>query len=113
MPVYLRLRAGDSFTPGAWNLGGKYRWMNTVAVAWVAICVVIFCLPFTPAAVPWRDEFDWSAVNYAPLTVGGLFLIVGLWWLLGAKDRYKGPVRTIDELEAELAPDDEHTTTTT
>ena len=63
--------------------------------------------------MPWRDEFDWSAVNYAPLTVGGLFLIVGLWWLLGAKDRYKGPVRTIDELEAELAPDDEPRTTTT
>jgi amino acid transporter len=113
MPVYLRLRAGDRFTPGAWNLGAKYRWMNTLAVAWVIICVVIFSLPFTPAAVPWRDEFDWSAVNYAPLMVGGLFLIVGLWWILGAKDRYTGPVRTIDELEAELAPADEQTTTTT
>jgi amino acid transporter len=113
MPVYLRLRAGDRFTPGAWNLGAKYRWMNTLAVAWVIICVVIFSLPFTPAAVPWRDEFDWSAVNYAPLMVGGLFLIVGLWWVLGAKNRYTGPVRTIDELEAELAPADEPRPTTT
>jgi amino acid transporter len=95
IPVYLRLRAGDTFEPGAWNLGGKYRWMCTVAVIWVTLCVIIFCLPFTPAAVPWNDEFTWTALNYAPLTVGGLFLIVGIWWLAGAKDTYHGPVRTI------------------
>src|SRR3954465_12463668 len=65
-PVYLRLRAGDRFKPGGWTLGAKYKWMCTVATIWVALCVVIFSLPFTPAAVPWNDEFDWSAVNYAP-----------------------------------------------
>jgi amino acid transporter len=96
MPVYLRLRAGDMFTPGAWNLGSKYRWMCTFSVIWVGLCVVIFCLPFTPAAVPWRDEFDWSAVNYAPLMVGGVFLAVGLWWQLSAKNTFTGPVRTIE-----------------
>ena len=107
IPVYLRLRAGDSFQRGSWNLGEKYRWMCTVAVVWVTLCVVIFCLPFTPAAVPWNDEFSWSALNYAPLTVGGLFLIVGLWWLLGAKDRYHGPVRTIQFDEAAGVIEDE------
>src|SRR4051812_17090389 len=30
-PVYLRLRAGDRFTPGAWTLGSKYKWMCTLA----------------------------------------------------------------------------------
>ncbi len=94
-PVYLRLRAGDSFKPGSWTLGGKYRWVNTIAVAWVGISVIIFSLPFTPAAVPWNDEFDWSALNYAPLMVGGVFLAVGIWWIAGAKNKYKGPVRTI------------------
>jgi amino acid transporter len=95
IPVFLRLRAGDSFVPGGWTLGAKYKWMCTVSVIWVALCVVIFSLPFTPAAVPWNDEFDWSAVNYAPLMVGGVFLIVGLWWLLDAKNKFTGPVRTI------------------
>jgi hypothetical protein len=95
-PVYLRLRAGDSFQPGAWTLGSKYRWMCTVAVAWVGLCVIIFSLPFTPAAVPWDDAFDWNAVNYAPLTVGGVFVIVGIWWLVSAKNTYHGPVRTIE-----------------
>jgi amino acid transporter len=94
-PVYLRLRAGDKFEPGAWNLGGKYRWMCTIATIWVILCVIIFSLPFTPAAVPWNDGFKWSALNYAPLMVGGLFIAVGIWWLAGAKHKYHGPVRTI------------------
>jgi hypothetical protein len=57
--------------------------------------VVIFSLPFTPAAVPFNKDFDWSAVNYAPLMVGGVFIAVGIWWLAGAKNTFKGPVRTI------------------
>jgi amino acid transporter len=99
-PVYLRLRAGDAFQPGAWTLGGKYKWMCTVAVIWVTLCVIIFSLPFTPAAVYFSDDFDWVAVNYAPLMVGGMFIIVGLWWLLGAKNKFTGPVRTIEWDEA-------------
>jgi amino acid transporter len=95
-PVYLRLRKGGDFEPGAWTLGPRYRVINTIAVVWVAICVVIFSLPFTPAAVPWNDEFDWSAVNYAPLMVGGVIIAVGLWWVLSAHKTYTGPVRTIE-----------------
>ena len=67
-------------SPGPWTLGKKYKWINPAAIIWVAICVIIFCLPFTPAGVPWRDEFDWKYVNYAPITVGALLLIVGIWW---------------------------------
>ena len=107
MPVYLRLRAGASFTPGAWNLGAKYRWMCTIATIWVILCVIIFSLPFTPAAVPWDDEFTWTAVNYAPLMVGGLFVAVGIWWLAGAKNKYHGPVRTIQFDEAAGVIEDE------
>jgi amino acid transporter len=95
MPVYLRLRAGDSFEPGSWNLGAKYRWVNTIAVVWVLICVVIFSLPFTPAGVPFDDDFTWSGVNYSPLMVIAVIGAVGIWWLVSAKNTYKGPVATI------------------
>src|SRR5215216_1876215 len=95
-PVYLRLRAGDSFVPGSWTLGAKYRWMCTLSVIWVAICVVIFSLPFTPAAVFFSDDFDWKAVNYAPLMVGALVIAVGVWWLVSARHSFTGPVRTIE-----------------
>ena len=62
---------GDAFVPGPWTLGKKYKWINPAAIIWVAICVVFFCLPFTPGRrARGSDEFDWKAVNYAPLTVG-------------------------------------------
>jgi amino acid transporter len=96
LPVFLRWRKGDDFEPGPWTLGRKYKWINPAAIIWVAICVIIFCLPFTPAAVPWRDEFDWKYVNYAPITVGALLLIVGIWWLVRARHTFKGPVRTVE-----------------
>ena len=100
LPVYLRWRQGDAFQPGPWNLGAKYRWINPAACVWVAICVVIFVLPFGPAGVPGREEFDWKYVNYAPLTVGGVLLVVGLWWTLSAHKTFKGPVRTVEFDEA-------------
>jgi amino acid transporter len=96
IPVFLRWRKGDAWQPGPWTLGRHYKWINPAAVIWVAICVVIFCLPFTPAGVPGREEFDWKYVNYAPITVGFVFLAVGLWWLLGARHKFTGPVRTVD-----------------
>ena len=107
IPVYLRWRKGDAFQPGPWTLGNKYRWMNPVAFVWVAICVVIFSLPFSPAAVPWRDEFDWAAVNYAPIMVGAVLLGVGLWWLVSARRTFKGPVRTVVFDDAAGIKDDE------
>jgi amino acid transporter len=96
IPIYLRLRAGDSFQPGAWTLGARYRWVNTVAIVWVIVTTVILCLPFNVNGVPWNDGFDWSVLNYAPLVLGGVILAVGIWWLVSAKNTYAGPVRTIE-----------------
>jgi amino acid transporter len=99
-PVYLRWRAGDAFQTGAWNLGRKYRWMCPVAVVWTVLMIVDFSLPFTPAGVPGRDEFDWTAVNYAPIVNVVLLAAVGIWWFAGAHKTFTGPVRTIEFDEA-------------
>jgi amino acid transporter len=98
IPVYLRYRQGDSFEPGPWNLGRHYRWINLVAMIWVAITVVVFILPFGPASVPWFDEFAPAAFNYTP-AVFVVGIIVGIWWAVSAKNKYKGPVRTLEEDE--------------
>jgi len=96
IPVFLRWRMRDEFRPGPWTLGAKYRWINPAAIVLVIFMVIVFVLPFTPAGVPWRDEFDWKAFNYAPLTVGFVLLAVGTWWLLSARKTFTGPVRTIE-----------------
>ena len=103
IPIWLRWRMGDAFTPGPWSLHRNYRWMNLVAVAWVGLCAIVFCLPFTPAAVPFTRGFTWEAVNYAPLVTGGAILAVTLWWIISAKHTFHGPVRTVAAPEGEPA----------
>jgi amino acid transporter len=96
IPIYLRLRAGDSFEPGPWNLGGRYRLVNTLAIIFVILVVFSLDLPYTPAGLPWNDGFDASLVNYTPLAIL-LPLLFGVWYLVSAKDKYQGPVKTLEE----------------
>jgi amino acid transporter len=102
IPIYLRWRAGDDWEAGSWTNGAKYKWMNPIAVIWVAIVTVIFILPTTPAGTPFRDEFNWSAVNYAPLVTGGVIIAVGIWWLVSARHTFTGPKHTVSEIDAEI-----------
>jgi amino acid transporter len=101
VPVYLRWRAGDSFQPGAWSLGKHYKWINPLAFCWVILIVILFLMPTVPTAIPWHSGFDWNVVNYAPITVGGVILLTGLWWFVSARKWFKGPV--VEGTEEELA----------
>ncbi len=98
IPVYLRLRKGDEFEPGPWTLGGRYKLVNGLAIAFVVLVVFSLDLPYTPTGLPWNDGFDTSVVNYTPLAIV-LPLIFGVWYLVDAKNRYQGPVRTLEEDE--------------
>src|ERR687894_338377 len=61
IPVYLRLRRGDAFEPGPWNLGRRYKLVNTLAIIFVVVVVYSLNLPYAPTGVPWDDsEFVWS-----------------------------------------------------
>ena len=100
IPVYLRLKAGDRFEPGPWNLGDRYPWICRGAVAFVVLVVITLDVPTVHSAVPWNDDFKLSSVNYTPLVLV-VGIIVGIWWRVSAKNHYTGPVRTIDEAEFE------------
>jgi amino acid transporter len=96
IPIYLRHRQGDSFVPGPWTLGSKYKWINKLAIAFVILVVFSLDLPYTPAGLPWNDEFDSSLVNYTPIAIV-VPLIFGVWYLVSAKNKYQGPVKTLEE----------------
>jgi amino acid transporter len=98
IPVYLRLRKGDGFDTGPWNLGSRYRLVNTLAIIFVVMVVFALDLPYAPAGLPWNDGFDASLVNYTPFALL-LPLIFGVWYLVDAKNRYQGPIRTLEEDE--------------
>jgi amino acid transporter len=97
IPIYLRWRLGTKFKQTKeWNLGNKWRWMNPFAVVWVVLITIVFCLPFTPTAVPWNEGFDWKAFNYAPLTVLVVLLFATITWFANARKHFTGQIKTID-----------------
>ena len=105
IPIYLRWRMGDAFEPGAWNNGRKYKWMNPIAVAEIAIISIYFILPFTPAAIPGNEDFSWKFVNYAPILTIGALLLLTIWWHASAKKWFTGPKHTIDTAVTEAFDD--------
>jgi amino acid transporter len=99
LPIILRLKAGESFERGAWHLGRHYKWIDSIAILWIAFISVVFILPFAYAGIPWNKGFDWNLFNYTPLTVGAAFVLFGGWYLLSARKWFKGPIRQGSEEE--------------
>jgi amino acid permease (GABA permease) len=83
-PVFLRLRAGDSFQGGPWTLGRWSRPIGTVATIWVVFIAILFLLPQV-------NPVNATTFNYAPVAVGAVVLFAGGWWVLSAKNWFKGP----------------------
>jgi len=101
LPIILRLRAGERFERGAWHLGPHYKWIDWLAIIWIFFISIVFLLPFAYAGIPWNTGYNWNLLNYTPITVGAAFLLFGGWYLLSARDWFKGPIRqgTEEELE--------------
>jgi amino acid transporter len=101
LPIILRLRAGESFERGAWHLGKHYKWIDWVAILWIAFISIAFVLPFASVGIPGNEGFTWDFVNYTPLTVGVAFVLFGGWYLLSARKWFKGPIVQGSEEELE------------
>jgi Amino acid permease len=99
LPIILRIKAGDKFEPGAWSLGKHYKWISTVAVAWIGVVCVLFLLPISPKGIPGAEDFAFESVNYAPLTVGGAVILFGGWYVLSAHKWFTGPVSEAGAME--------------
>jgi amino acid transporter len=85
IPVFLRLRLGDRFQRGPWQLG---RWSSVVgwtAVVWVVAADILFVLPETNPV--------FSASTF-PYTLPVFVVVIGgaaLWWKVSAKKWFVGP----------------------
>ncbi|CAK9273508.1 unnamed protein product [Sphagnum jensenii] len=91
LPIFFRITiARKTFVPGPFNLGRYSLFIGWVAVAWVVVITVLFCLP---VAYPVNK----SSLNYTPVAVGGVFVLVLLYWALSARRWFKGPLVNLDE----------------
>jgi len=85
IPVFLRLRLGDEFEPGAWHLGRRSKPIGWIAVIWVAAADVLFCLPVVQPVLTWGNF---------PYTLPAFLLVIGcaaLWWRISARRWFIGP----------------------
>jgi hypothetical protein len=91
LPIFFRVTtARNSFVPGPFHLGRRCSLVvGWVAVLWVALVTVLFCLPvaYPVAGVNF---------NYTPVAVGGVLLLSLGAWVLHARFWFRGPVTTID-----------------
>jgi amino acid transporter len=97
IPILLRLRMGDRFQPGPWTLGRKYRVIGWIAAVEIIVVAVYFVLPFSPAGVPGNKDFDWKAVNYAPIAIGVVLLAVAALWFASGRKHFTGMRRNVSE----------------
>lgn len=93
LPTFFRVTlAHKTFVQGPVNLGP--RWVSLtvgwVAVVWVAIITVLFCLPV-------RYPVTSQSLNYTPVAVGGVLVLVMLYWLVSARKWFTGPISNYDE----------------
>lgn len=85
LPIFFRLTIGRrTFKPGPFNLGPFSLIVGWTAVAWVGFISVLFCLPVTYPVQ--RDT-----LNYAPIAVGGVFIVASGYWLISARYWFRGP----------------------
>ncbi|RNG37382.1 amino acid permease [Streptomyces botrytidirepellens] len=78
IPVYLRLRHPERFTPGPWILGRWSRPVGWIAVIWVGFATVLFCLPQT-------SPITAESMNYAAVALLTALALATAWWPLARK----------------------------
>ena len=84
LPTYLRLRQGENFKRGPWHLGRWSYLIGWTAVVWVVIIFFLFMLPqFGPISL--------TTFNYACIAVAVVIGYAGIYWMVSAKNWFKGP----------------------
>ncbi|MGY5009879.1 amino acid permease [Streptomyces sp. 900105755] len=96
IPVFLALRKGRAYQSGRWSLGRWRKPIGVIAVAYVAVITIVFCLPqSTPITT---DSF-----NYAGVTLlAALLLAWGTWLTRGKRDYQLTAAHTAQRSEAML-----------
>jgi amino acid transporter len=96
VPIYYRWKAGDSFPVGKWNLRGHHKWMAPVALIEIIVTSIIALFPTSNLGTPWDPGFEWKYVNYTPILVGVVLLLLFVYWHLSVKKWFTGPIKQVE-----------------
>jgi amino acid transporter len=99
LPTFFRITVGgEAFTLGPFHMGKRL----TLVVGWISVLFVIaltvlFCLP---TVYPITSQ----TLNYTPVALGSILVLVLTYWVLSARKWFKGPVRTLEKAESGTYP---------
>ncbi|MFI5041655.1 MAG: amino acid permease [Acidimicrobiales bacterium] len=96
IPIWQRLKMGDRFVRGDWNLGSKYKVIAILALIDIGITTVSAFMPTSNLGAPWFNGFGWRYVNYTILVVPAAMLLLWIYWHASVKKWFTGPKHTID-----------------
>jgi flagellar biosynthesis protein FliQ len=82
----LRVIYADRFVRGPFHLGAFSFPIAIVAVLWIALISIVFCLPQL-------NPVNAQTLNYAPVAVGIVLTYALVFWILSARTWFTGPVR--------------------
>ena len=99
IPIWQRLKMGDSFVPGDWTLGTRYKVLCALALIDVVIVSIVAFMPTSNLGAPWYNGFGWRYVNYTILVVPAAMLALWAYWHLSVKKWFTGPKHTIELVE--------------
>ena len=89
IPIFFRVTlAAKQFVPGPFNLGRYGVIVGWVAVLWVVTISILFSLPVSyPITI--------ETLNYTPVAVGCLLILVVSYWIFSGRHWFTGPVTNI------------------
>jgi amino acid transporter len=107
VPIYYRWKAGDAFPVGKWNLRGHHKWMAPLALIEIIVTSIIAMFPTAIGGTPeWlraiigaqdpETPFEWKYVNYTPLLVGAVLILLYIYWHASVKKWFTGPIKQIE-----------------
>lgn len=82
IPVLLALVRGSDYRPGPWSLGRWRRPIGYVAVVYVVVITLVFCLPQS-------SPITTESFNYAGVTLLAALLLAWGTWLTRGKQQYQ------------------------
>ncbi|PVI02997.1 amino acid transporter [Periconia macrospinosa] len=91
--LYRRIYTPNVFVPGPWSLKKFGVVINLVSIMYLALVSVFLLFPVSQPVTP-------RNMNYAIVVLGGVMVLISIYWILRARKTYKGPTLILQGVSA-------------
>jgi hypothetical protein len=70
--------------------------MAPVALIEIIVTSIIALFPTSNLGAPWDPGFEWKYVNYTPILVGIVLVLLFVYWHVSVKKWFTGPIKQVE-----------------